>query len=284
VRRPPARRGALREAGSAVLVLAIYNLRGNETLLARQLATVLRKTVYEASSRVRAPGGGPSVIASFAAPRAAHETAAVLTACGFDTLLLDDGAIEADERRFLVRRFELGTDAMIVESRGARLEVPYPHIDLLLRGVQITARRPAAATPAGGTRKISLARAALTGGLILTKPVHPARRQAIEERQGFLHLYGRGLPPLVWREGELLYRSLGGVLHPSREANFAQVVSELRRRCPHAAYDERLASRSGQAQLLGPALSPAQHLDVAISVLAGALRSARGAADAAGSA
>ncbi len=78
----------------------------------------------------------------------------------------------------------------------------------------------------------------------------------------------------MWRESELLYRSLGGVLHPSRAANFAQVVSEVRRRCPQAVYDERLASRPGQAQLLGPSLAPAQHLDVAISVLAGALRPA----------
>lgn len=265
-----------------MLVLAIYNLKGNEALLARQLASVLRKTVYEASSRVRAPGGGPSVIASFAAPRAAHETAAVLTAAGFDTLLLDDGAIESDERRFLVRRFELGADAMIVESRGARrLETRYADIDLLLRGVELTAHRPAPAVPAGRSRKISLTRAALTGGLMLTKAVQPAQRRAIEQRQGFLHLYGRGLPPLVWRESELLYRSLGEVLHPSREANFAQVVNELRRRCPLAAYDERLASRSGQAQLLGPSLSPAQHLDVAISVLAGALRPADRAGDAA---
>ena len=115
-----------------MLVLAIYNLKGNETLLARQLASVLRKTIYEASSRVRAPGGGPSVIASFAAPRAAHETAAVLTACGFDTLLLDDGAFESDARRFLVRRFELGADSFIAESRGARLEARYADIDLLL--------------------------------------------------------------------------------------------------------------------------------------------------------
>lgn len=266
-----------------MLVLAIYNLKGNETLLARQLASVLRKTVYEASSRVRAPGGGPSVIASFAAPRAAHETAAVLTASGFDTLLLDDGAIESEARRFLVRRFELGAEAMIVESRGAKLEARYADIDLLLRGVEITAHRPAAVA-AGRSRKISLTRAALTGGLILTKSVQPAQRRAIETRQGFLHLYGRGLPPLVWRESELLYRSLGEVLHPSREANFAQVVSELRRRCPHAAYDERLASRSGQAQLLGPSLSPAQHLDVAISVLAAALRPADRAGDAAGAA
>jgi hypothetical protein len=256
-----------------LLVLAIYNLKGNEALLARQLAAVLHKTVYEASSRVRAPGGGPSVIASFAAPRAAHDAAALLRARGFDTLLLAESEIEADARRFLVRRFELAPESMVVESRRARLEARYGDVDLLLRGVAITARQPAAARTMPGTRRISLARAALTGGLIMTKPVHPVRQPAIEEREGFLHLYGRGLPPLVWRENEVLYRPLGGAaLHPSRQANFADLIGELRRRCPQAAYDERLASRAGQAQLLGPSLSPREHLDVAISVLADALR------------
>lgn len=252
-----------------MLVLAIYNLKGNEALLARELAAVLKRTVYEMSSRVRAPGGGPSVIASFPDLQTARDAAAVLRARGFDTLLLDDGEIEADERRFVVRCFELGAEAMIVESRHDKLEARYHDIDLLLRGTKIVERQPAAPRT---TRQLSLTRAALTGGLLITKKVQEPRRQATAEREGFLHLYGRGLPPLAWRESEIRYRPLGGTLHLSRQANFAHVAAELRRRCPQAAYDERLASRAGQAQLLGPTLAAADHLDVAISVLAAALR------------
>jgi hypothetical protein len=252
-----------------LLVLAIYNLRGNEALLARELAAVLKRTVYEASSRLRAPGGGPSVIASFAEPGAAREAAAVLHARGFDTLLLDAGEIETDAGRRVVRAFELGAEAMSVEAGGARLEAGYRDVELLLRGVRILVRRPAAPRT---TRKLSLTRAALTGGLLVTKVVAVPGRQAAAEREGFLHLYARGLPPLVWRETALDYRSLAGELLPSRQANFARVVAELRRRCPQAAYDERLASPAGQAQLLGPTLPPAENLDVAISVLAAALR------------
>jgi hypothetical protein len=133
-----------------VIVLAIYNLKGNEALLARELATVLGKTVYEASSRVRAPGGGPSVIASFATARAAQETTTILQERGFDTLLLDDAAIETDARRFVVRDFAFAVPAggdsrdggagdaggMQVAARdGSRLDVRYADIDLILRGV-----------------------------------------------------------------------------------------------------------------------------------------------------
>jgi hypothetical protein len=256
-----------------VTVLAIYNLKGNEALLARQLAAVLHKTVYEANSRVRAPGGGPSVIGSFASAGPAHDTANLLRDRGFDTLLLDEPELEADARRFVVRDYRFGPDAMQLEARDGRLEVGYAAVELLLRGVVISRRDPAVA-PAGRTvRKFSLTRAALSGGLILTKAVPAPRLPAVEEREGFLHLYARGLPPVAWRESELRYHSSQGVaLLPSRHANFTQLVAELRRRCPRAAFDERLASRAGQAQLLGPSLSPDRHLDVAISVLAGALR------------
>src|SRR5262249_22502996 len=148
-------------------------------------------------------------------------------------------------------------------------EVPYAGVELMLRGVRILTHRPEAPPP---KRKLSLTRAAISGGLLVTKVVQPPRPPATEERQGFLHLYLPGLPPLAWRETEVHYGARGGPLPPSRHANFAQVVAELRRRCPGAAYDDRLANRTGQAQLLGPTLSAAEHLDVAISVLAGTLR------------
>ena len=256
-----------------MLVLAIYNLRGNEALLARELAAVLGRTVYEASSRVRAPGGGPSVIARFAEARAARDAAALLRAHGFDTLLLGEGEIEADERRFLVRGFELGAEELTVESNGTRLAVRCQDVELLLRGVRIVQHEGAAPRT---TRKLSLATAVLTGGLLITKKVRAPGQAPEEEREGFLHVYARGKPPLAWREDRLLYRSLGKALLPARHANFAQVVAELRRRCPRAVYDERLATRAGQAQLLGPTLSTAEHLDVAISVLAAALRGPTG--------
>jgi hypothetical protein len=252
-----------------LLVLAIYNLKGNEALLARELATVLNKTVYETSSRVRAPGGGPSVIARFAEPAAAHQTVAVLRARGFDTLLLEDADIEEERRRFVVRGFELGPASMLLNSAQGQLTVSYANVDLLLRGFQTRLLQQAEPR---ATRKLSLARAALSGGLIISKKVQPPRPPPIEEREGFVHLYGQGLPVIAWREELLQYRSLGTALQPSRHANFAVVAVELRRRCPQAIFDDRLASRAGQAQLLGPSLSTDHNLDVAVSVLAAALR------------
>jgi hypothetical protein len=49
--------------------------------------------------------------------------------------------------------------------------------------------------------------------------------------------------------------------------NFTYLISELRRRCPDALYDERLLSRAGQVALLGPSLNPEEHLIVATALL-----------------
>jgi hypothetical protein len=252
-----------------LLVLAIYNLKGNEALLARELAGVLHKTVVETSSRVRAPGGGPSVIARFAEPAAAHQTVAVLRARGFDTLLLDETDIEAEKQRFVVRAFDLGPAAMVLHAQQGQLSVRYADVDLLLRGFKTRLHQPAAPRP---TRKLSLARAALSGGLIISKRVQAPRPAPVEERDGFVHLYGKSLPVVAWREETLHYRSLGTTLEPSRHANFARVVHELRQRCPAAIFDDRLATRAGQAQLLGSSLPDGHSLDVAVSVLSTALR------------
>jgi hypothetical protein len=253
-----------------VIVVAIYNLKGNEALLARELAGVLGKTVVETSSRVRAPGGGPSIIAGFPTASAAQTTVDLLHSRGFDTLLLGPAQIEDDQHRFVVRSFELEADAVRVEARDARsLTVPYADVELGLRGVEWV--RQEARTPPP-TRKLSLMRAALSGGLILTKPVQAARRPAIEERYGFVQLYSRALPPIAFRESEMTFRSLGKALLPSRQGNFALLAGELRQRCARALWDERLGTRAGQAQLLGASLAPSDHLDVALSVLAAALR------------
>jgi len=63
-------------------------------------------------------------------------------------------------------------------------------------------------------------------------------------------------------------------LQPSRTANFRYLVAELQRRCPHAMRDERLMRRSTQGQILGPMLSPDDHLELAAMLVVRSLRAA----------
>lgn len=50
------------------------------------------------------------------------------------------------------------------------------------------------------------------------------------------------------------------------------LATELRQRCPQAAWDERLMRRAAQQQLLGPTLGADEHLDLAIALVAASAR------------
>ena len=120
-------------------------------------------------------------------------------------------------------------------------------------------------------RKFSAGRALMTGGLVASKTTRKLEKVTTEQRDDFLHLYGDGRPPLVFRASAVTYQSLGPALQPSISANFNYLVETLRRACVHAPYDERLTNRQARARVLGPSLTE-NHLDIAISLLARVLR------------
>ncbi|HEY0783035.1 MAG TPA: hypothetical protein VGE98_11305, partial [Thermoanaerobaculia bacterium] len=174
-------------------------------------------------------------------------------------------------RRFLVRELQIAPQALLLRSRrGEEREVPYAEIDLLLRGVRFFVGVRGEATAADGDE---------TGVRALRKRkrtlpwLRRVRDDPEERREDFLHLYAPGRQPVVLRAGSMLYRGLGSAMQASAARNFAYVAAEIRRFSPQARYDERLTGYAAQARLLGSAaLSPERHLDVAISVLAQALR------------
>lgn len=148
---------------------------------------------------------------------------------------------------------------------GQHLTVDYINIDLLLRGTSIAKKTEIETLK---ERKFSLGRAVLSGGLVMSRTEKFKREIKTEEREGFFNLYSGSLPVLTFRESTLMYDSQGFALKPSRFANFAYLISELRKRQPGAVFDERLLRRAEQAALLGPLLSPEEFLNVATSLLA----------------
>jgi hypothetical protein len=250
-------------------VVAIRSSRGKPEALAAVLAHLLGMTAYEAAARVRTLGAGPGVVGAFAQRDLAAHAMAQLQARGFESWVLPPEAVVADAGRLRVRNFQLGEQALAVTSRrGQSAEVPYSAVDLLLKGARYAQHVESRMV---SERKFSPTRAILTSGLMLHKTQKKLQQNVVEDRESFFHVYAPGHPPLVFPEGDLVYGSLGAALQPSSALNFAHVLAELRRRCPRARYDERLANRVGQAQLLGT-LSPERHLDVAIALLVSELR------------
>jgi len=240
--------------------------------LAVRLAAVLGRTLLEARGRVSAPEGGPAVLATFGAAVAATAYADELRSRGFEVLVLPPEATETEQKRFVVRSFELGPEGLTARSRQGSTEVGWRDVRLLLRGVvRVEHKR----TQTVERRELSLGRAVITGGLMVTKPVKTSKTETLVENEGFLHLYPASGRPLVFRQRDLNYAGLGPALQHSVTANFARLVTALRTACPEALYDERLATPPGQARLLGPALAAESHLDVAVSLVSQALLAAR---------
>jgi len=246
-------------------IVAIHNLPGKKEMLAETLAAAMKSTVYEALSRLKAPGRGPFVVSASASIGQAEELITRLRASGFQAVLLKGDDVESTTR-FVVRKFRLNSDALIVQSgQEESLKVDYDSIRLLLRGTTI---EQTTLTETVKEKKFNPGMALLTGGLKMTKTTEKTLESTTQTREGFFHLYAGDQQTLVFREGGLVYDSLGTALQPTRQANFSYLITELRRRSPGACYDDRLLNRAGQVQLLGPVLSPENHLDIATSLLA----------------
>lgn len=247
-------------------VVAIHSLQKDREGRAGALATALKVTAHEALMRLRAPGSGPLTVAVLADKAQAEGLAGGLRSAGFETAVLTPADMAREAGAWVVRRFGFGADALHVETaEGESLEVPFSDIELIMRGIGIVR---STSTETGKTRSLSIGRAVLTGGMMISKTTRTRREVTDEQRQGFVNVYSGEGPVLVFRENALSYDSLGEALKPSRAANFAYLVSELRRRCPGGLYDERLLSRAGQAALLGPTLNPEEHLALASALLA----------------
>jgi hypothetical protein len=251
-------------------IVGIYDLGREKVTLAGALAAALGRTNCEAMARLRAPGEGPLVVAVFAMEEQTELLSEKLRYAGFKVVVLTADEIEAAKHARVVRRFGLGGQDLLIETdKAERTSVPFLDIALILRGTGIVS---AMSSETVKSRSVSLGRAVLSGGMMVSKikkEVHEVRK---EEREGFINVYAGDAPALVFRENSIAYDSLGPELRPSRAANFVYLVSELRRRCTTARYDERLLTRAGQAFLLGPSLVPEESLTVAAALLSKTLR------------
>jgi len=253
--------------------VAIYNLDRDEERLSKTLAEALGRTEYEARSRLRAPKGGPSVVAVFQDHEKAEDCAAKLRTAGFDAVILTHDEIESDKASFLVKGFEFTDESLNCEScEKQNIIMPYHDIRLILCGMGIVVN---AETESIKERKFSMGRALMTSGLVMTKSISREIRTVEESRERFFYIYTAGRQAVVFRENSLQYESLGKALQPSRAANFNYVVSKLRTQCPDALFDDRLLNRANQAQMLGPSFNPEEHLYIAVSLLAKVLYASR---------
>lgn len=252
-------------------VIVIHSWKQETPELVQAFAGALGITAFEA--RPRLIGGGPSLVASFADPEMAEALAKKLNRIGFATLVIDAAAVRGKAGHLIVRRFELDKLSLRIETAdGEQADIPWQEIDLLLPGTNIVAYSE---TKTVTERKVSVGKTLLSGGIPLTRKVERQEEVAIEERVKVLYLYAGNRPPVFFNQNGMTYEGFGSAMKMSRELNFNYLVSELRRLSPGAGYDDRLLNRAGQVRVLGPALNPETHLDLAAEILGRVLRQGR---------
>jgi hypothetical protein len=251
-------------------IVAIDDLGEDREGIARKISEALGTIFYDALVRVRVPGKGPLIVAAYAEKNIAQEKMEKLRAAGFRTLVLGQDDVETDGQSTIVRKFFFGDSELEIEARtGDAVRIEFGLIDTIIRGTRIVQTTE---TETVKEKKFAAGRAILTSGLMTTKSVNITQQGRTDVREGFVNLYSGNRRPLVFIESALLYDSLGPALRPTRAANFAFVLDELKRRCTAAVYDDRLLSKAGQARLLGPMFEPESYLDIAISLLSRSLR------------
>jgi hypothetical protein len=249
-------------------IVAIHGWEDATDALTGSLAQVLGLVPFEARQRLLSRG--PAVVANLAEAQAARNLAAKLDRIGLRTLVIDAPQANRPGSRFAVRRFRFEQQILRIETcEGPTADIPYGKIHLLIAATHIVP----ALTETSTERKISLKKTALAGGIPLHKEV---KRQEIvreEQRQEMLYLRAGQRSVFIFRPDQTKFDGLGTAMQLTRERNLALLKQQIRQSCPELTYDDRLLTRSGQARLLGPTLSPEQHFDLALDILCWALSS-----------
>lgn len=193
------------------------------------------------------------------------------------------GAVSCDERHIMAsgemkapREFELREDRFVVSDPvWGEVELPYASLIALLRAMHTV---ESSGTKVTEQKKLSIGRAALTGGLSVRKTVEHVERTKSQEREQVLYIYERtGRSTLLMRETRLRYQGLHERLGPTTMQNFQALTELLRERAASALYDERLlrqrrkagiVSMSGTGRATVASSSTAGEIDQAAHLLA----------------
>jgi len=258
-----------------VHAVVIERVVGDPAALIPEVAAALGVTAYDVRASLQAPGGGPAILAVHADAAATGAIVSTLRAIGLEASSLDVALGGASIGDFAVRHFELGADALAVDTRDARTaELRYASVDVIVLATSIVSTEH---TEIVRERSFSPGRTLLTGGLVNTRTRESTQRSTHVDSEEIAFVFTGGPQAFRFGESALVFQGLGDAMQPARTANFRYLLDQLRGRCATARFDDRLRKRAQQVQLLGRLLSPDEHLGVAVALVAARLRRDRAA-------
>jgi hypothetical protein len=226
-------------------VVALMALGSSVDEEAPRLAADLGSTAYEAGLLLRAPTPVPLLRTDDRAR--AIELVAKLRARRHDVVACESSAVVSSDAMSAVRSFQLEPEAFLVSAGNATTRVAWSDIVALVRAIHKTSNEH---IEKSAERKLSLGRAAMSGGFLMTKTVSKTAKHTVEQREQVLYVFRNGGAPLLATLSRTRYEGLTASLRPSQIENFTTLVRTLRERAPQALYDERLlAPRPGLERL-----------------------------------
>jgi hypothetical protein len=217
-------------------IVALVSLATSVEAEASLLAPVLGSTVYETALLLRTPSPVP-LLRTDDRTRAL-EVLGQMRARGHDVVACDAAAVISSEAMLHVRSFRIEPDGFVaIAADGGEQRVAWSDVVALVRAIH---RRRSEQIEKSEERSFSLGRAALSGGVLVSKTVTKSKVQSVEEREQVLYVFRHGGVPLLVNQSRTQYQGLGTELRPVQIENFTTLVRLLRERANAAPYDERL--------------------------------------------
>jgi hypothetical protein len=250
-------------------LVVLHDWKMEEGAVAMFVAEKLGTVAFEA--RQKLAGGSPVVIATYADEDHARALAHSLIQEELPAFLIDTEEVRKHQSPYYVRRFVLEEEALKVESRdGESCEIEYGTIDLLLVAICKAGEIQTKGTET--SRKFSLGKTLLAGGLPMKTKVKSEKIVTVEERDESLWLYTHDRALFIFDRPVMNYNGLGEAMQFTRDLNFAHLKNELKRLAPGARFDDRLLKRAAMIRLIGPALNPEVDHNLAFEILSRSLR------------
>jgi hypothetical protein len=238
------------QTAAASYVVAVTRWDQPLAVEAEALASALGRPADELRKRLSGPL--PVVVFSTGSAEHASRIRALLRDRGHGAVSCDLAKVTPSHEMVSPQDFELGPTCFVgIDRERGRSELAYDAIVAL-----IWARHSVTtvATTTTTKRNFDMARAALSGGLVMSRKTTQKRSAEIEDREGVVYVFNRsGTDHVLLRENGLRYGGLGAQKASTRLENWKRTVDALRSRATGAVFDARLATTPPRATTGGAA-------------------------------
>jgi hypothetical protein len=234
---------------SGVVYLALVPLVAPETGVITEVAAIIGKEPY--GTRLLLAGKVPKIVAHYEGKQTAESVAQRLRDLGLVPILCTESELYRSSESFIPHTMEVGQGRVLFYDRGGqKREMKSRGVFLIIKGRKETyVTKEKTET----TRKFSLARTALTGGIPMWRTEKKQVKESSAVTKYFARLYTRksSEPAVEIIHNQADYSFLEGEMASSSLANFNIVVTKLQQAFPKAIFDDNLM-RASIKQAHGP--------------------------------